>query len=143
MGIAGDLEDITADTIVRLPRGWDTVLDGHWLGLSGDTYIRLMAARWNLAADLYLDHFRDMILVKYEDFLADKVGAVAQLVHELNLMQRNEIAAEVDIQYQPHGNRGISWKDFFGVENLKRIEQVCGNRMRQLGYSTCSELTSG
>jgi hypothetical protein len=40
----------------------------------------------------------------------------------------------VDVQYQPRGDRGVSWLEFFGRENLRRIEGICGGRMAQLGY---------
>jgi hypothetical protein len=40
----------------------------------------------------------------------------------------------VDQQFQPKGDRGISWNDFFAPESLNAIERICRAEMDLLGY---------
>lgn len=75
-----------------------------------------------------------MTLVKYEDFLADKHGFIARLAGQLHIPEKANIRDKLDVQYQPPGDRYISWEVFFGVENLKCIEQICSSRMKEFGY---------
>ena len=46
----------------------------------------------------------------------------------------NDISDKVDRQYQRRGDRNVSWPDFFGPDNLARIERICGDRMQRFGY---------
>jgi len=131
----GDMEDIDLNTFSTIPPGWQVVIDSRWLGLQGDTYIEMLAARWNLAADVYLEHRYEMIMIRYEDFMSDKVASIEKLAQQLELPQVNDISDKVDIQYQPRGDHDVSWEEFFGKENLMRIERICKSRMKKLGYS--------
>jgi Sulfotransferase family len=134
LGIHGNLENIDANTFSKISPGWQVVLDGRWLGLQGDTYIEMAAARWNYAVDVYLEHDNEMVLVRYEDFVADKIGMIKNLARQLGIPQAHDISDSINIQYQPSGNRSISWEEFFGRENLLRIERICGGRMKTFGY---------
>jgi len=100
----------------------------------GGDYIGMMAEDWNTAVDGYLARPDVFILIRYEDFVADKVGAIARLAAELGLPAAQDIDAWTDVQYQPRGDRDISWQEFFGPENLARIERICGDRMARFGY---------
>jgi MoaA/NifB/PqqE/SkfB family radical SAM enzyme len=42
----------------------------------------------------------------------------------------------LDVQFQPAGDKGVRWDDFFGPANLAAIERICGSRMAELGYKT-------
>ena len=68
--------------------GWRWHFDEPYLlGLTGANYIELSANRWNMGADVYLDHSADMLLVRYEDFFAAgpiAVPTVDQLLALLN-----------------------------------------------------------
>jgi hypothetical protein len=76
-----------------------------------------------------------MILVRYEDFMKDKVGEIVGLARRLGLEPAYDIADRVDTQFQPRGRlRGIPWLDFFGADNLAQIETICADRMQQFGY---------
>jgi len=134
LGISGNLGNIDPNTIPSISPEWQLVLDGQWLGLQGRTYIEILAARWNRVSDVYLEHTDEIVLVRYEDFVADKVETIEELARRLGLPQVNDIADKVDIQYQLRGNRDVSWEEFFGLENLMRIEQICGSRMEKFGY---------
>ena len=132
--IPGNLEHVDLDRVPDLTPEWRLGLDAAWLGIEGRNYIEMMAGRWNLAADVYLNHAEDMRLLRYEDFLDDKAGAIQGLAAELRLPGVNDIRSRVDVQYQPRGDRGVSWLDFFGHQNLSRIDCICADRMARLGY---------
>ena len=137
----GDLENIDNLMNPNISPEWQLVLDGRWLGLQGKTYIEMLSARWNNAVDVYLKQANEMILVRYEDFLIDKVGTIERLAQQLKLPQVNSISDKTNLQYQPRGNAGISWEDFFGLKNLKCIEETCGSRMHIFGYNRLQKST--
>jgi hypothetical protein len=132
--ISGSLDDIPEGERARISRAWELILDGRWLGLDGTNYIEMLAQRWNYITDLYLANPDRMILVKYEDFSKNKIGKLHELASALGLAKKNDVSSRVDVQFQPAGDRGVRWKDFFGPGNLSAIERICGDRMRRLGY---------
>ena len=132
--LPGDLPDLREEHLSTINEAWRLVLDNRWLGVEAEHYIDQLAARWCLTAQTYLDHAEDFVLIRYEDFLADKVGRIHRLAHELRLPPVNDIADMVDMQFQPRGDRGVLWDDFFGRDNLGRIHRICGATMERLGY---------
>jgi hypothetical protein len=136
--IPGNLERLSTEYQEEMTPAWDLILDNSWLGLNGD-YIEMLAQRWNLMTDVFLNHSEQMILSRYEVFVQDKVGEIARLAKSLNLPQVNDIAAKVDIQFQPRGNKNVKWLDFFGAENLSKIESICQEKMKQLDYPIDSD----
>jgi len=112
------------------------ITDSTLWGGEEENYVGVLAHKWNKAADSYLAHQDRMVLAKYEDFLKNKCRFIAKLAEWLGISKRNNIEDRVDIQYQPRGkDRDVLWEEFFGQENLKRIERICGSRMRKFGYS--------
>ena len=134
LGIPGSLARLGEKTASNVSAGWKLVIDGRWLGLDGRNYIEMLAARWNLISDVYLEHQDTMVLVRYEDFVGDKVGEISRLARRLGLPRTYDISDEVDIQFQGRGMRNVGWNSFFGARNLARIEDICSRRMRVLGY---------
>lgn len=132
--IPGNLESLGQETMRTLPEAWQLVLDGSWLGLQGDNYVEMLAARWNYTTDLYLRHAERTTLVRFENFLEDKVGEIRRLATSLNLRERRDIASKVDKPFQPPGDRTVRWPEFFG-DNLQRIEKICGERMARFDYA--------
>jgi len=133
--ISGSLDDIPEGERARISRAWELILDGRWLGLDGANYIDMLAQRWNAIADVYLDNADRMILLKYEDFSKDKVGELGRLARALGLEKKHDVSHRVDVQFQPAGDRGVRWDEFFGAENLSRIETICADRMARFGYA--------
>lgn len=111
------------------------VIQNEWLGIYSKHYIETLAERWNSSADVFLQNKDNIHLLRYEDFLIDKIAAIKKLAIEANLPIIHDISSLVDIQYQPQGNRNISWPDFFGPENLSIIECICSARMKLLDYN--------
>lgn len=141
--IPGNLEQMTREHKQRLVRSWPSIFDGRWLGLKGENYIEMLAARWNYTADVFLLHPDEMRSFKYEDFVQDKIGTLKQLATDLGLSEAKDISAKLNRQYQPAGsNKNVKWRDFFGDENLARIERICGERMKKFGYPFTTEQTS-
>lgn len=145
MGIDGDLEDLNPEQVRDIHPGWRWhFAEPELLGLTGPNYIELSANRWNKAADVYLRHADEMLLIRYEDFVADRVSAIESLAARLGYPVVRDIGPHANRQYQRLGkDRGRPWVEFFGSRNLATIEQVCGERMRQLGYEASGSATAG
>lgn len=136
LGLPGDRAEIPPQQARTLRRGWSLMFDPSWLGLKGGSYVELLAQRWNLCADAYLERPEAMRLLRYEDFRAAKLETLEALAADLGLECRNDISSRVDRQFQPAGNRSVAVEDFFGQDNLARIQTICRSRMEQLGYGT-------
>jgi Sulfotransferase family len=134
LGLPGDREAIAEERLPKLRHGWRLMLDPSWLGLSEGNYVELLAQRWNLCADVYLEHAKHLRCVRYEDFREAKLETLETLARRLDLECRHDIGGRLDRQFQPAGNRAVSVREFFGAGNLTRIEDACRGRMERLGY---------
>jgi hypothetical protein len=134
VGISGDKSFLTNRDVKTIPRGWDIVLNNKWLEIENYNYIESLAMRWNKMVDVYSFNRSNMHLIRYEDFIKDKVKAIYNLVKILNLDPINDISDKIDIQYQPKGNSNVDWLMFYGEDNLKAIDNICGDRMKIYGY---------
>lgn len=117
----------------RLP-GWYEILTGASFGEDGGHYIDVLAARWVRAARVYLDRPETMTLVRYEDFDAAKRATVEDLARTLGFPVVADVTASQDKQFQPLGDRTVTWPDFFGPANLERIDRICGPYLARFGY---------
>ena len=142
LNIPGNLYQLEQKQQKDVTIAWKLVLDSQWLGVSGENYIEILAARWNFLTDLYLEHQDCTFLVRYEEFLKDKKGVLEQLANKLDLLPVKDITNQLDLQFQPLGKKDISWKkknvnfiDFFGEDNLARIESICEEKILLFGYS--------
>jgi hypothetical protein len=142
LGLPGDRDSIPEERVRALRRGWSLMFDPSWLGLEAGNYVELLAQRWNLCADVYLDRPEAMRLVRYEDFRAAKLETLEALATDLGLECRYDIRPRLDAQFQPAGDRRVPVDRFFGPSNLDRIDHVCGARMQRLGYSDSSAAQS-
>ena len=133
--IPGNLKELKIKHIKHLNYRASRILNmpETWGGKPGN-YIDAQANKWNVAANNYL-RFRDkIILVKYEDFISDKLYSIINLAKKLGIEKVNDISNKVDIQYQPKGDHNISWEDFYGTDNLRRIEGICRKNMKIFNY---------
>jgi hypothetical protein len=133
--VAGDLEDNPGLDHVR-PRIWKLFFE---IGCPDPEryahYIDRLAWRWNSMVDIYCSSPEPMELVKYEDFVRDKAGVIHALAAKVGARGSLQELHHLDEQYQPPGrSRERSREDFFGPDNLQRIETICRERMELLEY---------
>ncbi len=93
-----------------LSEGWLGVFDDH--ELYGEAAIEsprglILAQRWKIAADVYLNSPDDFELIRFEDFAADKLGSISSLASSLGLQVTHDISDQVDIAYQPRGKKEL------------------------------------
>lgn len=132
--VPGDLPALNPSRFTRVNYTWRNILSGRDLGLPPDHYITILAQRWFRAADIY-DRLKDrLVLVRYEDFNADKVATIAKLAQTLELPTTADISTALDTAYQPRANAAADSKTFLGSENLRRIDDICAARASQFGY---------
>lgn len=142
INVPGHLKEIDKISFSAVLPSYRVMLDASiWGGKQTENYIEALAHKWNRAVDSYLCYKDRMALAKYEDFLNDKYRFIAKLAKQLGVLEKIDISDRLEVQYQPRGNRSISWKDFFGMENLMRIERICNSRMKEFGYSITDKTT--
>jgi hypothetical protein len=140
LAIPGDLPSLD---LARwpVPDAWRAVLEPANWGLPASAhYVDTLAARWNLATDVYLGRREELALIRYEDFVAGKLEAIDGLAARLGLTPVADVSQRLDLAYQPAGkDRGTPREAFFGRPNLGRIIERCGGRMLALGYAVDAE----
>lgn len=135
LAIPGDRQQLTAGDLRGVPLVWRLVLNGTWLGLAGDNYIEMLATRWNATSLAAAADPAGVTLVRYEDFRADKVGVIRSTAAVLGLDAPHDFTAHLDTQYQPRGDHAVSWEQFYGPDNLARIERLCAPVLSRFGYA--------
>lgn len=137
LGIPGNRNEIEFsdwDSLKYYPT-WKLALDSTWLGCQSNNYIEALAWRWCKAADVYLENTDRLIVIKYEDFLSNKMASIEGVAEKLAMDVTSDIKNHVDIQFQGKGNSTLKGIDFFGERNYKIIKDICGERSRGLGYN--------
>ena len=113
---------------------WLRVREGCTPDVPGSNYVERIVERWTLASRLFLDRADWMIPVKCETCKEAKEETVSATLRNLGFSHLKPIDHLVDRQFQPKGDHGVSWEEFFGPKGLETIEAVCGAEMRQLAY---------
>ncbi len=136
--IPGDL-DVLPDSALSTANpestpAWAYVFDGDWRGIGGRQYIDRLAHRWRFCLDLYQRHAAEMALCRYEDFLTDKLATIARLAEDLGRPVVHDASDRLDVQYRHRGDNSQPWAEFFGPENLARIESICAEGIEKMGY---------
>ncbi len=134
--LPGNLSRLDEPRWNRIPANWRLVLDDRVNGCPRENYIAAQSHRWNRAADVYLQNPDDILLVRYEEFQADKLHYLEQLAGKLGLTPVRNIADRLNVQFQPRGRAEADLEEFFGPQNLQQIEEICGSRMARLGYQS-------
>lgn len=133
--LPGNLESVNFSDYPELANStaWRINLDSTWLGHVPLNYIDALAFRWKLAARIYLNNQDGMLLLKYEDFIADKVSKIEGLADRLGLEKTHDVSGSVDRQYQRKGDSSIDLDEFFG-DNYSIIYRMCHQEAELLGY---------
>ena len=110
------------------------VLDPSRLGQTYSHYIEVLADRWKLATDVYLESKSTLNLVRYEDFCKNKEQYILNLADLLKLQANNSISDLVDKQFQSKGKKVLNYRMFYGAANFQKINNICCNNAKQMGY---------
>ena len=120
-----------------IPHAWRAIVDVQTWGVEASNHITALAERWRLTAETALRHRDRALLIRYEDFSADKQGIIDGLADTLGLTARYSIDALLDHSFQPRGTRrGTELGTVFTPETQARVLQICGPAMQALGYDT-------
>ena len=103
--------------------------------IPGENYIESLAHRWRVCQQIHATYADEMILIRYEDFVADKLGSLRELAAKLSSPEVQDVVALLDVPFQPRGDRSTNWNDFFGETNLRKIESICKDGMAAMGYA--------
>ena len=86
-------------------------------------------------ASIYFEHQCKFILLRYEDFLEDKVGSIRFIAMSCNHKVINDITPYVDVQYQAASDKRVDIRTFFGERNLSKIDTICAEYKGLLYYT--------
>ena len=139
LGIPGDAADHRPARGLASP-GWDVVLDGEWQGFGPCGPVTCLARRWTKCIESIEALGDDAVVVRYEDFSADKAGVIEDLVRRLGLVASDPITDLLDRPFQPSGERVDSLRAYFGA-NVDTIDRECAEVAARWGY-TDAGLTS-
>lgn len=115
--------------------GWQSIVDNRHLGVDAEDHITSLAQRWNHTTAIYLRHRDRLTLVRYEDFVADKLGTIRRLADRLGIEQRQDIHPLLDVPFQPRGaHRSMAPDAFFSADALALINRECAKGMEMLDY---------
>lgn len=133
-GLAGDRSRLpVAYRLKQRLKGSPSMDAGAW-GASRAGYVGVLAQRWRVMAEI-LERLGDRaVVVRYEDFKADKLGCLERLAGELGLSATADISDRLNHQFQPAGDRSRTLASFFGERNLREIERICSAHMERYGY---------
>lgn len=135
--VPGNLKDMSESHWEKLRRerpGWEPVLSGLSGDCAGATYIETLALRCSKALELCHKKPLTWITIRYEDFLTDKVGTIAEITSKLNLAHKNDISDIQDRSFQPPSRIRSSPIEFFGNANAEIIESICKHAMAPFSY---------
>ncbi|SDD19145.1 sulfotransferase domain-containing protein [Halanaerobium congolense] len=99
-----------------------------------------MAYNWVYTVNLYLNNQESIYLIRYEDFVKNKIKSISDYCEDLNIKKINDISDLVDKQYQPKGeNKNKNVKKLFSTEVIEKIENICSAEMKELDYEFYSK----
>jgi hypothetical protein len=134
LSIPGHLDGLSLSDTWLPNTTWRSILEGRDLGSGYTHYIDVLAHRWSAAAAVYFANPDKYVLLRYEDFLLNKVESIYSLAFSLSLVVTGEIAPYVDVQYQVASDKRVDANAFFGGKNLSRINTLCSEYMHLLQY---------
>ena len=124
-------------------RHWELILAGKLPDqgpiAEGDlSFVQTLARRWKRMGDIFLEHRKEMTLLRYEDFAREKSETIRNTASALGLRHSLPLDGLVDVQYQPKGDSSTNWLDFFGPTTLRQIDEICSDTMEKFGYAKFS-----
>ena len=136
LNVPGHLDNFTP-TSRNLPnKTWRSIVQGSDLGFEPDHYIAIQAKRWTRACEVYLKDPQRYVLVRYEDFNANKREEIIELLTLFGLSCDRPFETLLDHQFQKKGRPGVDIGAFFGEQNVARIREICGPCASRFGYDS-------
>lgn len=133
VGLPGDPRPL--DALDRPEDGWSPILDNRHLDLDADDHVTALAQRWSYTTAIYRRHQDRLTLVRYEDFVADKLETIRDLANQLGIDSRQDIRPLLDVPFQPRGShRSVDPTTFFSDDALAIINRECSEGMSALDY---------
>ena len=132
LDLPGNLDAFPPDRLAAIPPAWRVVLDNRWIGVEATHPIESLAGRWRVAAEIALRAGEDTLLVRYEDFTANKADEIDRIALHLGLEVTADISEALDRPFQPPG-RPRAVAEVFGP-NLERIRRATAPVAASLGY---------
>jgi len=115
--------------------GWERIVRGRDYGIEADDHITALALRWVRTTAMYRRHPDRLHLVRYEDFVADKLSTINTLAAQLGIEPKADIRPLLDVPFQPRGDhRATAPRDFFSERALAIIHDQCADGMDALHY---------
>jgi len=135
LDVNGNITELDKSDKNKFFHSWNLLLNNMWIKGGKTQYIEVLSERWNIICNTYLENKENMILIKYEDFLLNKEEMIKILSSKLKLNNNKEISHLLEKQFQIKGRRkDVDLTDFFGKQNYQKIESICKENMKELGY---------
>ena len=135
LDVLGNKKNLNSKDKEKFFHSWNLLLSNEWIKGNKKQYIEVLAERWKIICDEYLQNKDNIILVKYEDFLQNKEKTIFDLSNKLGLEKKNSISHLLEKQFQTAGkNKKLNPFVFFGKENYDRIFKICSKNMKELNY---------
>ena len=135
LNIDGNKKNLDEEDKKKIFHSWNLLFNNTWIQGNRKQYIEVLAERWNIISEIFLENKNNMTLIKYEEFLENKTEKINELCDKMKLNKENDISKYLDIQFQPKGGKKeIDLIEFFGQENQEKIISICKNNMNKLGY---------
>lgn len=133
LGLSGNLDDSYREECKHISHAWRLTLNGSWFGLKGNGYIESLAHRWNHIVDFYRRHPETFVLIRYEDFTANKENSIRRLLRSLELTEVRSIGSIKDQQFQKKGKSPMA-KQYFCTDALEKILAITEFNSSYLDY---------
>lgn len=100
----------------------------------GNNYIDDLCHLW-LEANGHSNYLKSerCILVKYEEFIQNKIKTISSLCEQAGFPIKNDISHIMNNQFQPKGDSTVHVNSFF-KGNMSKILDICGPKMEEYGY---------
>lgn len=135
LDVNGNITSLDKSDKKKFFHSWILLLNNKWIKGEKSQYIEVLAERWNIICNIYLENKENIILIKYEDFLLNKEKIIKDLSNKLKLENNIEISHLLEKQFQPKGKKqNMNITEFFEEENYQKIQSICKENMEKLGY---------
>lgn len=125
-----------AEDLARIPWSSET-----WLGLTSTDPVERLASRWRIYMSL-AGQDPGVVFLRYEDFCADKVGAIERLARQVGLpfngervnrLADQQLSRPATRNYTPRGPGG--WRNgILSSDQIACVEKICLQEMGKWGY---------